>query len=151
MTFEAYVSSDRANCLAIFDSNTPTFFLASERDEFASFLDFPRGHYLVVRKNDHIIGCGGIAPGHDAVLLCWGMIHREFHRHGLGRALLEERLRVARQRYAHLQRVRIETSQHSAPFFERAGFFVETTAINGFGEGMDRVTMSLSLSPVTVR
>ena len=140
-----YTKPDQPACLAIFDSNVPTYFLAAEREEFASFLGSPPGTYLVLRDADRILGCGGIARKDDALILCWGMIHRDFHRKGLGSALLAERLRIARDKYPQLQLVKIETSQHSAPFFAKLGFQVEATTPNGFGPGLDCLSMTFCL------
>ena len=60
----------------------------------------------------------------------------------IGQSLLQFRL----QRLfasADIERAEMDTSQHSAGFFVRSGFRVEHTCRNGFGQGIDRVAMSL--------
>lgn len=141
LRIEEYRPSDRSDCLAVFDSNVPRFFGAHEREELRSFLDEPAGTYLVVRRASSILACGGVARlGEDAVL-CWGMVHADFQGQGLGRLLRDHRVAVARR--WGLRRVRIETSQRTEVFFARAGFVVIERERDGFGAGLDRVTMEL--------
>lgn len=141
LRIEEYRPSDRSDCLAVFDSNVPRFFGGHERDELASFLDGPSGVYLVVRRESSTVACGGVARvGEDAVL-CWGMVHADHHRQGLGRALRDHRLAITRR--WGVRRVRIETSQRTEAFFAPAGFVVTERERDGFGAGLDRVTMVL--------
>jgi len=58
-----YTISDFNGCLAIFDSNVPTFFAAGEREEFCDFLlgkSGVEGFYLVLTLGEDIIACGGL-------------------------------------------------------------------------------------------
>ena len=55
-----YGESDRDAALKIFDSNTPEFFAAEERTDFAAFLASPAATVLVlVDAAGHVIGLGG--------------------------------------------------------------------------------------------
>ena len=138
---------DAPACLAIFDSNVPPFFLPSERDEFAAFLAEPGGTYLVGAIDERVIACGGywLLPHAPVAALTWGMVHREYHRQGLGRELLQHRLAALRQQPG-LVAVVLQTSQHSAPFFLRAGFVVEEVRPDGYGPGLDDIRLRLPLA-----
>jgi predicted GNAT family N-acyltransferase len=71
------------------------------------------------------------------------MVHSEKHRSSIGSALLLCRLRLIFST-ARIETVGIETSQHSAGFFQKFGFFTYQVQTDGFGPGIDRVAMSLS-------
>lgn len=147
MEIRSYRLEDAPACLAVFDSNTPPFFMPSERDEFASFLAEPGGTYLVGVADDLLVACGGYWPLHNAPVaaLTWGMVHRDHHRRGLGRQLLECRLAALRE-HPGLVAVVLQTSQHSAPFFTQAGFVVEEVRPDGYGPGLDDYHLRLPLS-----
>ncbi|MEN5299608.1 GNAT family N-acetyltransferase [Brucella sp. TWI559] len=142
-----YTVSDFNGCLAIFDSNVPTFFAAGEREEFCDFLigkSGVEGFYLVLTLNEDIIACGGLTI--DAkkrqASLSWGMVSSEMHRKGIGTYLFKARLEQAR----HLQNIDelvLSTSQHSSGFYERLGFRVSKIMPNGFGPGLDCWDMTL--------
>jgi GNAT superfamily N-acetyltransferase len=144
---------DREACLALFDGNTPPYFLPHERREFEAFLGAlppPPALYLVLIADGAVAACGGIAPECDCSeepgswALCWGMVERTRHRRGLGRRLLRARLaHAALQPGARV--VRLVTSQYSCPFFQREGFRVTGVKPGGFGAGLDAVSMVLDL------
>jgi GrpB-like predicted nucleotidyltransferase (UPF0157 family)/ribosomal protein S18 acetylase RimI-like enzyme len=127
---------DREACLAIFDSNTPTFFDTKEREEFAAFLDIQRDRYFVVEEPAGFVACGGWGSREPRVaLLCWGMVRRDYHRRGIGTLLLAHRLsEIAREGFEEIE---IVTSQHSKPFFAAAGFVEVDVRANLFAPGLN--------------
>jgi GNAT superfamily N-acetyltransferase len=140
-----YTPADKAACLAIFDGNTPPYFDPSERPLFESFLDDPRGPYLVLEQHDAIVGCGGFAREDDGTTISftWGMVDRSQHKSGLGRLLTEVRL----QRISALdnvQSIQLNTTPQIAPFFEHMGFRRTRFEADGYAPGMDKVTMEKS-------
>jgi GNAT superfamily N-acetyltransferase len=147
MEIRPYRLEDAPACLAVFDSNTPQFFMPSERDEFASFLAEPGDKDLVGVADGLLVACGGYWPLPNAPVaaLTWGMVHRDHHRKGLGRQLLEHRLAVLGE-HPGLVAVVLQTSQHSAPFFTRAGFVVEEVRSDGYGPGLDDYRLRLPLT-----
>ncbi|WP_161884322.1 GNAT family N-acetyltransferase [Deinococcus alpinitundrae] len=155
VTIRPYVTRDRSACLAVFDSNVPTFFLPNEREQFAADLDdfetdkWGIACYLVLEEASETIACGGayVQPdGHAG--LAWGMVRRNKHRHGLGSCLLSARLDWLRtQSTAH--EVWLDTTQHSAPFFQRFGFQVMRETPDAIGPGMNRLDLKLDLSVQT--
>lgn len=143
LTIRRYrAASDRAACLDVFDSNVPEFFLPAERAEFEAFLDDLPGPYFVGESGGRIVACGGYAltdSGRRADL-CWGMVRRKAQRRGLGRRLTDHRIERA---VAHpgVNVVALQTSQHTAAFYETRGFEIAEIEPDGFGPGMDRYDM----------
>jgi ribosomal protein S18 acetylase RimI-like enzyme len=149
MRVRDYTITDRSACLAIFESNVPEFFVPTEREEFAAFLDALPGPYLVVEDGSGaILGCGGyaIAPGTVTADLCWGMVVREQQTIGLGRLLFNARLSRI-QSDPSSKAVALNTSQHTRGFYERLGFITERIVPNGYAPGLDRCDMRLVLPP----
>lgn len=149
MRVRDYQTADRSACLSIFDSNVPGFFAASEREEFAAFLDAPLpGPYLVVEEDaGRVVGCGGyrVRPGTMAADLCWGMVLGARHGAGLGRLLLDARLERIRCDPA-VDTVAVHTSQHTRGFYEHRGFRTERVVPDGYAPGLDRCDMRLDLA-----
>ncbi len=142
----AYDAADRAACLALFDGNTPTFFAAGERSDFAGFLDAHAASWAfqVVERSGGIVACGGhrVAADGETAGFCWGMVDRAQHRTGLGRILTQARLDAARATPG-VRQVRLDTSQHTQGFYARFGFVVERVVPDGYSPGLDRVDMLL--------
>ena len=149
MTFEmkSYRAGNRADCLAIFDGNLPKFFAPEERAEFSAFLDLVEvgGHpYLVAHQGGALVACGGLwidAPKRQA-RLAWGMVAREAHGQGIGRALTRARLQMAVST-PNIDSIGLETSQHTFGFYEKLGFRTTKITPNGFGAGLDCYAMAL--------
>lgn len=136
---------DRPACLDLFDSNVPRYFLPQERAEFAAFLDALPGPYVVLEDGSaRVLGCGGyaLADGGRRADLCWGMVHGDHHRRGLGRRLAHHRISKARS-HPGVEKVVLRTSQLTTGFYRSMGF--ETVAVDpdGFGPGLDEHEMSL--------
>jgi predicted GNAT family N-acyltransferase len=146
-----YRPEDRAACLALFDGNTPRFFAPGERAEFAGFLDRLGAEgwpYLVMEEADRPVACGGLILDGAArqASLTWGMVDRARHGTGLGRQLTLARLDIARA-MPGIDRVVIETSQHTRGFYAALGFVLTGLSPDGFGPGIDRCDMAMSLHP----
>lgn len=138
-----YTLSDRAACLAIFDTNVPVFFAPDERAVFAAFLDRFGDEYLVLcDARGMVVGCGGVRlrdEGQTAVLR-WGMIDAGLHRRGLGRFLTLARLRGALARPA-VVRVVLYTTGRTAGFYRALGFRATGILPDHYGPGLDQHTM----------
>ncbi len=149
----AYRSSDKEACLRIFDSNSPTYFLANERGIFAQYLDNHAEGYRVVETADHtVIACGGYVIGLDggAASLCWGMVDKEWHGKGLGKFLLANRLASLAQ-IPKMKLIRMDTSQRSVEFFMKWGFMTYRITQNHYGPGFHRHEMYLILDDEKIR
>lgn len=144
-----YNAADFTACLSIFDSNVPLYFAIEERAEFCDFLlnigDL-EGFYLVLTLNDTIVACGGVSIETEKkrAALSWGMVHRKFHREGLGKHLMSARLEQLHT-LRTVGKLIIATSQHTSGFYEKHGFTVINVTPDGFAPGLDRWEMKLQL------
>lgn len=139
-----YTLADRPACLALFDANTPRFFDPSERAGYDAFLADPAGPYLVGTLADRPVAAGGLVLNPPAATLAWGMVHPEHQRHGLGSQLLTARIALARAAPG-IETLLLDTSQHSRGFYERHGFAATAETPDGYGPGLARIDMTLSL------
>lgn len=153
MPIRPYLPNDRAACLAVFDSNLPEFFLATERTDYTADLDeFEAGEwgtatYLMLEEAGEVLACGGAYTRDDGRAgLAWGMVRRDRHRQGLGQQLLRARLDWLLAQPA-AREVWLDTSQHSAPFFGRFGFEIMRETPDGYGPGLHKLDLRLDLRP----
>jgi len=147
MKTRPYRHNDLAACLAIFDSNLPTYFAPEERPDFESFLrDMADEHaYQVIELDGSVVACGGLSPPANGTAgFCWGMVQRSRHRQGLGRHLAQMRLQQAATD-PRVERVALSTSQHTEGFYAELGFRVTQRVTNGHGPGIHAVHMVASL------
>ena len=148
LTFRPYTPGDAAACLALFDSNVPTYFAAGERADYAAFLATPPCAYLVGEAPDGpVLACGGYfrEPESPAIGgLAWGVVHRAWHHQGLGRQLLAVRLAALRT-LPGVEALVIRTSQHTEAFYARAGFQATRRVPDGHAPGIDLVEMRCPL------
>lgn len=147
MEFSEYHSVDFQRCVEIFESNCPDYFAQQERQEFEAFLlDLP-GPYLMLNHEGSAIGCGGYAfnQSDKSADLCWGMIHKDFHKRGFGEALLQERLKRIKMN-PDIAFIHLNTSQLTDGFFASAGFVTRQVTQDGFAKGLDRYDMKLAVS-----
>ncbi len=138
-----FAQNVESRCIEIFLSNQGKYFDQSELTMFSDFLknESLTEEFYTIMEDGIILGCGGIEKtGPKQVDLTWGMIHRDHHRIGFGRALLMFRMDRIRDLFGDVT-VRIETSQHVKGFFEKHGFVSKETKIDGFGKGIDCVLM----------
>ena len=147
MYFRPYDLSDKPACVRIFASNVPKFFAPHEQAEYEVFLDQPNCTYFVVENDAHqVIGCGGyyVDDTRRVGALCWGMVANEVHHQGVGRYLLLQRLnRICLEGGTDF--VLIDTSQHTAPFFEKSGFVTGKIIKDHYAPGLHSYEMALKL------
>lgn len=146
MKIRDFRSSDVPGCLAVFDSNVPTYFRPHEREAYERFLAEPPGRYLVMESaSGEIVACGGFAKNSDTTaVLTYGMVHARRHRQSLGSRLLRTRLERIRDEL-NVQRVMVNTSQFTEGFFARFGFQTEAVTHDQYAPGLHCVRMSLRL------
>ena len=154
LTFRPYTPADLPSCLALFDSNVPTYFAPSERADYHTFLQDPqdRGEYFVLERGGEPVACGGVfvkVSGETG--LSWGMVRGDLHGQRLGAALVAYRLGWLREHHPGLQQVRIETSQHTEGYYVRHGFLTVSRKPDGFAPGMDQIEMVLRVPPADHR
>ena len=147
MNIQKYSEEDRLECLEIFDSNIGKFFTPSEREEFSEFLNSlsDDSDYFVCMQDNRVLVCGGFSIRENSASLSWGMVHRKFHHRGIGTLLTKYRLsKIIVNKNINL--VKIDTSQHTESFYKKHGFVTTKTLKDGFGQGVDSITMELKLT-----
>lgn len=140
-----YTPAFREDCIGIFKSNLPKYFADEELEQFENFLDNDtEENYDVVQSDGLIIGCGGIffdkIKGEAG--LSWGMVHADYHRRGIGKFFTQYRIDLLKRTYPDTT-FKIETSQHTADFYQKRGFKTVDIVPNGFSKGIDKYTMKM--------
>ena len=146
--FRPYTPEDRAACVALFAANTPHWFAPHEQEQYESFLDEgPGAYFLMLEENGEISGAGGIEieSSRNVAWLTWGMVDSTRHGQGLGKTLLEFRLEQLRANL-NVSRVCIDSSQFTAPFYEKYGFTTQRVIPDGYAKGLHRHEMELRFS-----
>lgn len=139
--------ADTRAVVAAFRTNIPEFFHPSEVPWFRRYLTQKGNPNFVILLHSRIVGFGGYAIDRYAnrAHLCWGFIHRDFHRQGLGRALLNHRISHLAARKPITRFLALNTTPDSAGFFKRSGFKTYGTWPGGFRSGLTMVEMMLDL------
>ncbi|SFN22849.1 Acetyltransferase (GNAT) domain-containing protein [Chitinophaga sp. YR627] len=132
-----------------FVSNVPDYFTSAEIVQFEDWLDKMSEermywHYYVVLSEDSLIGCGGFVYEEklSRVTFAWGLVHRNFHKQGMGKLLLQYRLDRIRTLYPGADII-LDTTQFSYTFFEQYGFVTVKYTEDGYTTGMHRYDMIL--------
>lgn len=140
-----YTPVFRADCIEVFKSNLPKFFAPDELQLFETFLDHDtEDNYYVVEDDGHLLGCGGIFLDKktDEAGLSWGMVHARHHLKGIGKLFTQYRIDLLKKLYP-AKIYKIDTSQHTAAFYEKNGFNIVCIIPDGFGKGIDKYTMKM--------
>jgi N-acetylglutamate synthase-like GNAT family acetyltransferase len=147
----AYIKTDRNSCLDAFKTNVPKYFTEKEIEDFDFFLTrIEKGdeqmHYYVVVYEQKIIGCGGFGEkdDHKVISLAWGLIHKDYHKKGLGKKLLLYRMEQIKKLSPEYSII-IDTTQYAYTFFEKFGFYTTKITSNYYAIGMHRYDMLLKI------
>lgn len=143
-----YTPVFRERCIEIFKSNLPKFFAPEELQLFEAFLDHhTEDHYYVIEDGGQVLCCGGIflEKETDEAGLSWGMVHAEYHLKGIGKLLTQYRIDLLKKLYP-TKIYKVETSQHTAKFYEKNGFKTVGIVPDGFGKGIDKHIMKMALT-----
>ena len=153
MEFKPYSQDDMAGCIELFDLNCPRFFAREERADYSHFLqllsDAGSAHtvYLLGWREQRLIACFGMAPvSPETCVLSWIMVHPEYQRQGCGGEMMAQLFTLAAA--ACYRKVAVSTSQHADQFFARFGAVTLRSQNDGWGPGMHRVDIEISLPSV---
>lgn len=142
--FGPFHTADRAACLAIFAANCPEFFAPNERDDYAAFLDADPQGYEVCRIGGRIVGAFGVRPMNaSTAALHWILLAPDSKGHGLGSSIMARALDTLRSTARSV--LRISASHRSAAFFARFHAVELSRHSDGWGPGMHRVEMQITL------
>ncbi len=146
-TIRLFTDEDLEACVAICAANHPEYIFLHEIEEHREFLTkkpYAPAPYYVIEVEGEIVACGGVATAASAMHLCWGLVHPDWHRRGLGTKLVEHRLAWAKGR-PELEAVELCTSHKTVEFYERFGFETIKVTKDGFGPGLDQHDMECPL------
>jgi len=130
--------------MSIFDANCPAFFAPNERQDYLRFLDGTPKGYEVCSVEGKVCGAFGLfADDQDVKRLNWILIDPQTQSTGVGSKIMKRVIQSGRQSQTRV--VKIAASHKSAAFFARFGAIVTSSTKNGWGPGMDRVDMELTL------
>ena len=154
MTIRPYEPADFDACVNAFKGNMPKYFLPEELDDYTNWLEnYGKGTaykpgseeaYFVAEEDGLLVACGGVfmEKANGIAGMVWGMVDNRLHRQGIGRRFLLFRIEYIRRNCTTCG-IRLDTTQHSRPFFEKYGFTVVKFTENGYGDGMHRYDMLL--------
>jgi len=142
VTFRPYCNADYQACSDIFDANCPEFFAPNERQEYERFLQDLSEGYEVCEADGRVLGAFGLT-GEGEKSLNWILLDPHTQGTGVGSKIMERVIQSGRMSETSV--VNIAASQKSAPFFARFGATTISSTKDGWGPGLDREDMVLSL------
>lgn len=144
---KTYSTEFEETLIQIFDLLTPTFFDASERSDYRHYLRQEKEDYYIVLNNEICVAAGGInyEPERKKAFISWDLIHPDFHGKGIGRKLMQHRLKRI-QSHSNAEQIIVRTSQLVYPFYEKQGFVLEKTVKDYWAEGFDLYQMSMKIA-----
>jgi len=151
-TIAIYQSKYKAACLEVFKSNMPKYFLQEEFNDFDQWLEEKalNDRYFVCLQNNQVVACGGYFYDDERKKagLSWGMVDSKLHGTGIGTQLTTFRIQQMKAELPNSIYM-IDTSQHTAPFYEKMGFSTKEITPNGFGKGLDKYYMEIDSATTT--
>jgi hypothetical protein len=145
LSYKPYTSEYKSALLKIFKSNCSKYFDPGDESDLIDYLDnYTDENYLVVFKDDEIIGCGGHYTKGSNHRIAWVM----FAKGSLGHRGL---LSISDEFYQHLESkikdeglfypIQLNTTQLMENMFNRYGFKTYQIIKDGFGDGLDEYKM----------
>jgi ribosomal-protein-alanine N-acetyltransferase len=116
--------------------------LLTSTDTFMQKPEAQRTRFFVVIADGIVVGCGGFGDKDNTgnITLAWGLVHKDYHKTGLGELLLLHRLEQIKLLYPS-KPVGVDTTQFSYGFFERFGFKTTKITNDFYEKGMHRYDM----------
>jgi GNAT superfamily N-acetyltransferase len=123
LNFRQVEPTDVPQCLELYDVNEPGRFPEGVRQDYETCLVARRSYMLVAEKNGRLVASGGLhyLRRRDVATLCYGLVHPDFHRMGIGTALVLTRLALLKSDEPSY-RVFIAAVAKSMDFYRRFGF-----------------------------
>lgn len=139
-----YSNEFEEKLMQIFDLLSPDFFDASERSDYRHYLRTKKEDYYIVLNNAICVAAGGInyESEHKKAFISWDIVHPDFHGKGIGRKLMQHRLKRIHS-HSNAEQIIVRTSQLVYPFYEKQGFVLEKMVKDFWAAGFDLYQMSL--------
>jgi GNAT superfamily N-acetyltransferase len=146
--FRPYAAADLAQCLALFDANCPAFFAPNERADYETFLRKAPAQYTVCVVAGRVAGAFGLfARERGGASLNWILISLHVQGTGVGSQMMQRAIEEARR--LDCRAIDIAASHKSAPFFARFGALKISETADGWGPGMHRIDLQLTIGAST--
>lgn len=141
-----YRPEDENKIMEVFLENVPKYFAAHEAEEFRMFLREGPSNYYLILVSGNITGAGGFdfTADRQSAYLCWGFLAPAYHGKGIGRQLLDFRIKKISGN-EHVTSLKVRTSQLAYKFFERNGFVLKQVVENFWAEGLDLYDMEYEI------
>lgn len=148
MTIEKYNPIDKFECIKVFESNMPQFFLEQELTDFQNWIgqnDCP--DFYVLKKDETIIGFGGFYLELKKARLVYGVIDRRYQNKGHGTRLLDYRIQQIKEKDKDLA-IGLEATALNYKFFEKLGFKIIEIVPYYYYSTIDKYDMILHTYPL---
>ena len=143
LTFSDYDPSDQPTCSALFERNCPAYFAIEERSAYQAFLEAEPKPYWIAWTDNVAVACYGVTIERDVAGIDWIMVDPSYQSKGVGDAMVKRAFNLFNKH--NVKEVKVATSQHANRFFERYGLVEISTTLHGWGKGMHRIDMVMSL------
>ena len=143
LIFSDYHPSDRPTCSALFERNCPAYFAIEERSAYQAFLEAQPKPYWIAWTDNVAVACYGVTIEHDVAGIDWIMVDPSYQSKGVGDAMVKRAINLFNKH--NVKEVKVATSQHANRFFERYGLVETSTTLHGWGQGMHKIDMVMSL------
>lgn len=143
MNIRKYTQQDQPAVLELFDANCPRYFAPEERNDLENYLESELEDYFVVEMEGELVACGGInlQKEQSKGVLSWDMIHPDYQKRGIGKALVMFRIRHLEEVY-QVENIGVRTSQFTDRFYAKCGFELKNIVKDYWAEGYDLYDMS---------
>jgi len=142
--FLSYQACYKAMCLSLFDENCPQYFALNEREDYCAFLELIPSGYEICMIRGKIVGAFGLLKVDSmSSSLNWILLSPTSQGQGIGRHIMNHIKELAQQE--GIETVTIAASHLSAPFFAKFNAQAITEIKNGWGQGMHRIDMVMSI------
>lgn len=137
-----YNHLDKETVLDLFDANCPAYFAPEEREDLNNYLDSELEDYFVVESEGRVVACGGINIQQDKNkgVLSWDMIHPDSQKKGIGKALVEHRVKHLKEN-RKVDRIGVRTAQFTHEFYAKCGFVLKEVVKDYWAPGYDLYDM----------
>ena len=132
-----YRQDDEEEVLAVFRSNVPFFFEASEENPFVEFMRSTQDNYWVLQKGNEVIAGGGYRKqGEGEARICWLMVKLEYHRGGAGKRVMQKIEKTIKSEKSY-QKISLMTTQKAALFYKQLGYTTSYVKKDYWTTGLD--------------
>ena len=136
-----YRHSDKSTLIEIMHALVPSYFAATEIQDFKSYLEHETEYYFVFELGEKVIASAGInilEQEHES-RLSWDLVHPEHRGVGIGSALVKHRIAFIKENF-NLPII-VRTSQMAHEFYQKQGFELLEIRQDFWAEGFDLYEM----------